>query len=118
MPRRARASGMPRAQPMMMGSLDFLEGEGEGSVGVLVGGGVVTTVRITVTMPVLSVERLVWSWVVGFTEVGGGVVFDGSVDWGELEPVVADELEPPPIALPVMVARLGAEDAVEDPTVA
>jgi hypothetical protein len=127
MPRRARARGMPTAQPMMMGSLDF-EDDGLGVAGgvvTAVAWGARTEVTTTVRTPSVPLERDVCTAVTGveavFTVVETScTVFPFDV---ELEAPPADEaadvFAPPPFpvseasAKPVMVARVGAEDGGE-----
>lgn len=68
-PRRARERGIPTAQPTIMGILDELEldvEDGGGEPWVWEdAGGVIIEVWTTVTMPVLPVEREVWTEVIG-----------------------------------------------------
>lgn len=60
MPRRASARGMPTAQPIIIGSLDFFSGSvGAGALVDAGDVGVMTCVRTTVTIPAEPEERLV-----------------------------------------------------------
>jgi len=127
MARKARATGIPTAQPTMMGILDFFSVVGEG-VEVLeaeAGVKVVTWVEMMVLMPSLPEEILVETEVMG---VGVGVVValeeslvdeslvvEPSVEEG---PLVEEGESPPSDTSPVMDARLGAVSAVDSPMIA
>ena len=137
MPTRARARGMPTAQPIMRPRLDFELPEDEESLLALlepaVGVGVTRTVFwIVTTPPPALVERL---WI---TELKGVAVVEASSAVAVAEPELGASVEgepedppavvldawfpppdPPPLeARPVIVARLGAVDAWFWPIVA
>jgi len=137
MPTRARARGMPTAQPMMRPRLDFeppLEEEEESLLEELepaVGVGVTRTVFwIVTTPPPALVERLWTTELKGMVAASSAVAvaepeLGASVEGEPEEPpaVVLDAWFPPPDpppldARPVIVARLGAVEAWFWPIVA
>lgn len=138
MPIRAMPSGMPTAQPTMMGVLD-LDSDPEESVGEApevedpTGGGVLTTVLTTVSTPLLpevtevckDVKGVVGPVGVDLAEEGEFLVVEsgessedeagdegGGVEEGELLS------PPPPVAEPVIEARFGTSFAVDFPIIA
>lgn len=140
MPMKARARGMPTAQPTMRGMLDppssllSLLGSDSPDAAVSVGG--IVEVRTAVERPSLPEMTEVWTVVRGVvrmeeegeSESEFESVDGDSVVWGESEDEsssllveVGRGLLPPPLperAEPVMVARLGASLAWFRPIVA
>jgi hypothetical protein len=118
MPRKARATGIPTAQPTMTGIFDFFSVVGEGPE-VLEAGGVkvVTCVWVKVLVPSVPEEMLSERDVMG---VGVGVVValeESLVE--ESDEAGVDEGEfPSSDTRPVMDARLGALFAVDCPMMA
>ena len=126
MPTRARARGMPTAQPTMTPRLDFLEEEGSSVDGAEVGVSVCISVMTAVETPREPEETLVLILVTG---VGEALDFEGwleelgeSEDCGlpddEGESVFDDCELPVPTASMVIVLRFGALLALEDPAIA
>ena len=134
-PANARARGIPTAQPTMTPTLELeplLDPEPPSAVfaGLAAGGVMVTSTVAVCIPPVESEVILVFVDVKGFAEV----VIESAVAVTALEPAVeeaafedagADVLEPEPpppepplVAMPVILARSGASDAVFEPTVA
>lgn len=137
---KARPRGMPTAQPTMTGVLDLWSGvevvlEGlkvKDATGGSVPDSVVTVVRTIVETPAEPELTLVWTEVtgVGVAEGEESLLLESELfeaDAGELEEDgesddgagVDEGFELPLLAAsPVMDARLGASDPVDDPTVA
>jgi hypothetical protein len=129
MARRARASGMPTAQPIITPRLegeDEEEEEPEDPEDEEVCAGAMMEVMTRVDTPAEPEETEVWSVVLMAVAVGSVLAAVMVVDLSSLvavdeEPSPVDEGEEPDepdVAIPVIVARFGADDAVDEPMVA
>lgn len=120
MPIKARATGIPTAQPTMTGTFDFSSGGEEVLDTAGLGVNVETTVEVKVLTPLLPEDTLVATDVtgVGVGVVVGFVSLDDEPFEDESGALVEEGDLPSSDTNPVMLARFGALDAVDCPIIA